>query len=313
MQQNWYIHPAVEEALRRDCPMVALESAFLTHGLPPPVNLATAQAMLSAVRQTGAVPAMLAIVRGAVHVGVSEELLQELAQSKTVRKCSTRDLAGCIIRGETAGLTVAASLLVAKRAGIRVLATGGIGGVHRAVPGQFDVSADLFELARRPVAVVCSGTKSLMDIAATLEALETLGVPVWSWGRPNWPAFLVADSGLPSPAWCTEPRELARIIGQHWALGGAGVLVAVPPPHALSPDEHENALRQALQDAQAAGVRGPDLTPFVLQRLAELTQGRSLFANQDLLVHNARHAALLAGELALLESHHRPGNNPLPD
>lgn len=310
MQQNWYIHPAVEEALRRHRPTVALESAFLTHGLPPPVNLATAQAMLRAVRQTGAVPAVLAIVRGAVHVGLSEELLEELAQGKPVRKCSTRDLAACIIRGETAGLTLAASLLVAERAGIHVLATGGIGGVHRGDPGQFDISADLFELARRQVAVVCSGTKSLMDIAATLEALETLAVPVWSWGTPNCPAFLVADSGLPSPAWCSELQELARVVGQHWALGGAGVLVAVPPPHSLSPDEHENALRQAFQDAQAAGVRGPDLTPFVLQRLAELTQGRSLFVNQDLLVHNAHRAALLARELALLVAADPAGTGP---
>jgi pseudouridine-5'-phosphate glycosidase len=295
MDEAWQVHASVAQALRENRGVVALESAFLTHGLPPPYHWQTAQAMVRAVRETGSVPALLALWHGKICVGLEDATARELAHSPGVSKASRRDLALGVASGGSAGLTVAACLFVAAQANIRVLATGGIGGVRR--DHRWDVSADLWELAHQPVAVVCSGAKSLMDAGATWELLETLGIPVWGWGTRDWPGFLLPSTGYRLPAQARSAEELARWLRRHWQLGGRGVLIAVPPPVALDPALHEAALRQAEREASEQGIRGPDWTPFVLRRLAEITDGRSLEANCALLIENARRAGELAQAL----------------
>lgn len=302
MSEAWYVDETVARALRAGQGVVALESAFLTHGLPRPVNLQTARAMLEAVAAAGSVPAMLAVWRGRICVGVDERALTELAEAPEVVKASRRDLAIVVERRQTAGLTVAASVYVATQLGIRVLATGGLGGVRRRLDQRWDISADLWEIARQPVAVVCSGAKSLMDAAATWEWLEMLGVPVLGWNTKDWPGFLLPSSGLPVQAYTQEVEELARWLVNHWRHGGSGAIVAIAPPKSLELAEHERALRQAELEAVAQAISGPNWTPFILQRLAELTQGRSLEANRALLIHNAQQSALLAQALVKLNS-----------
>ncbi|GBD37053.1 Pseudouridine-5'-phosphate glycosidase [bacterium HR36] len=298
VDEAWQVDAEVAAALRQGRSVVALESAFLTHGLPRPWNWQTALAMLQAVRAAGSVPALLAVWQGKLHVGLDSTTLESLAHSWEVCKASRRDLPVCLEQRRHAGLTVAASLFVAAQVGIRVLATGGIGGVRRLRTTTWDVSADVWELTRQPVAVVCSGAKSLMDAAATRELLDTLSIPVFGWATQEWPAFVLASSGYPVLANTHDPEELAKWLRRHWQLGGQGAIVAVAPPMPLDPTEHEAALTQAEREAVEQGIRGSDWTPFILQRLAELTHGRSLEANRALLIHNAQRASELAQALS---------------
>jgi pseudouridine-5'-phosphate glycosidase len=291
------VRPQVSRALAERVPVVALESTLIAHGLPWPTNLEVARAAEDAVRAEGAVPATVAVWRGRPTVGLDPDELEQLAREKDVRKAGRRDLAGAVARGATAATTVSATMALAHRAGIRVFATGGIGGVHNPQRG-WDVSADLVELARTPVAVVCAGAKSILDLPATLEFLETLGVPVLGYGVGEFPAFYLRSSGLPVSERVDGPEEAAEVLAAHWGLEGAGVVLARPVPEedALDPDELALALARAEEQAAARNVRGPALTPFLLARLAEYTDGRTLRANRALILANARLAARVARE-----------------
>jgi pseudouridine-5'-phosphate glycosidase len=273
-----------------------LESTLITHGLPWPINLETAQRAEQAVRAEGAIPATIALLEGRIRIGLTGEELTALARSSGVLKASRRDLAAAIVQGRTAATTVAATMYLAHRAGIRIFATGGIGGVHRGGSSTLDVSADLHELARTPVAVVCAGAKSILDIPMTLEVLETLGVPVVGYGVDDFPAFYLRSSGEPLPARIDTPRQAAAVLRTHWDLQGTGVVIAQPPPlpYALDPDEFTLALQQAEAEAAGQGIRGKAVTPFLLSRLAEHTQGKTLTLNRELIVANAGLAAQIA-------------------
>jgi pseudouridine-5'-phosphate glycosidase len=290
------VRPEVRDALQAGRPVVALESTLIAHGLPWPRNLDTARAAEAAVREEGAVPATIAVWEGRLTIGLSEEQLLGLAQGTDVLKASRRDLAVAVAHGRTAATTVAATMFLAHRAGIRLFATGGIGGAHRDTTSTWDISADLIELARTPVAVVCAGAKSILDIPRTLEILETHGVLVVGYGTNEFPAFYLRSSDAPVTTRADDAEQAARLLAAHWALEGAGVVVAQPlaPEEALEPGELERALAEAEGQASAAGIRGPAVTPFLLARLAELTEGRTLRANQTLVVANARLAARIA-------------------
>ncbi len=286
----------VEAALAAGRAVVALESALLSHGLPRPLNLETATRMESAVRAAGAVPATIGLAAGRAVVGLAPEEMRRLAAGDGVAKASLRDLAPILARRGLGGTTVAATARLAARAGIRVLATGGIGGVHRGADG-FDVSADLEELARAPLAVVSSGAKSILDLARTLEALETLGVPVIGYRTDELPGFYSRGTGLELPHRVETPTEAAVLMRLHWQLESpGGIVFAQPPPaaSALERGELEEMLEAALAEAAAAGVRGAASTPFLLERLAAASGGRTLAANVDLLLANARLAAEIA-------------------
>jgi pseudouridine-5'-phosphate glycosidase len=322
------VRPEVAAAVRDRRPAVALESTLISHGLPWPDNLETALAAEEAVRAEGALPATIAVLAGRPTVGLGRAELERLARSPGVRKASRRDLAAAVAQGADAGTTVAATLALARRAGLVVFATGGIGGVHPArnselgarnssaphsefrVPSSWDVSADLPELARNPVAVVCAGAKSILDLPATLEVLETLGAPVVGYGTDTFPAFLLASSGLPVSARVDSPDEAAALLAAHWALGGGGVLLAQPLPaaDALDPEAYSAALADAEREAAAAGVRGPALTPFLLAGLAARTAGAAVRANRALIVANARLAARVAAALSRRELDAHPGD-----
>ena len=291
------VRPEVAAALRERRPVVALESTLIAHGLPWPVNLETAQAAEQAVRAAGAVPATIAVLGGRPTVGLIEAELADLARTPGARKASRRDLGPAVAAGARAATTVSATMAIAHAAGLRVFATGGIGGVHPSARGRsWDVSADLTELARTPVAVVCAGAKSILDLEATLEALETAGVPVLGYATDTFPAFYLASSGLPVSARVDTPEQAAAALRAHWELGGAGAVLAQPLPAeaALSAEEWAGALRRAEERAAQEGVRGPALTPFLLAHLAELTGGRTLRANRELIVANAGLAARVA-------------------
>jgi pseudouridine-5'-phosphate glycosidase len=290
--------PEVRAALTEKRSVVALESTLITHGLPYPTNLETARAMETAVREAGAVPATIAILQGQITVGLTEAQLEALAQAQNVRKCSRRDLPIAVGLGEDGATTVAGTMIVAHMAGISVFATGGIGGVHRGQP--FDVSADLIELGRTPVAVVCSGAKAILDLPLTLEVLETHGVPIIGLGTDTLPAFYSRSSGLPIDACVETPEQVARIIKAARALEARhGILITVPVPaeDELAGDA-EAAIQQATQDAHDRGIHGKAITPFVLGRVAELTEGKSRRANTALLINNARTAARIASALS---------------
>ena len=272
------LHPEVSAALSAGRPVVALESTLIAHGLPRPLNRETARQAEAAVRSQGAVPATIAVLRGVPTIGLNEEQLTELAESDDVLKAGRRDLAAAIIQGRTAATTVSATMLLAHRAGIRMFATGGIGGAHRGPADAWDISADLLELSRIPVAVVCAGAKSILDLPRTLEILETLSVPVVGYGTDEFPAFYVRSSRRPVSARVDTPAEAAALLAAHWDLGGAGVVLAQPVAAelALESEEFEVALRQAEAEATRMQVRGPALTPFLLARLAEVTNGKTL-------------------------------------
>lgn len=296
----------VADALRSNGPVVALESTLITHGLPWPSNAETALAMEQAVRETGAIPATIAVLGGAITVGVSRTEIERLASGPpgSVRKCSRRDLPIAVARREDASTTVAGTMIVAHQVGIRVFGTGGIGGVHRGTP--FDVSADLIELGRTPVAVVCAGAKSILDLPATLEVLETQGVPVVGIGTDALPGFYARSSGLPIDIRVDTPEEAAAIVDAAHRLGAQhGVLIVVPvPEHAAVPAaDAEAAIQRATSEADQRGIHGKAVTPFLLQRVSELTGGAARTANVALLVNSARHAAFVARALsAMLKS-----------
>lgn len=289
---------AVAVALAAGQPVVALESTLITHGLPHPVNIETALAMEAAVRSAGATPATIAILGGTITVGLTETQIEQLAAAPAgqVRKCSRRDMALAVALGEDGATTVAGTMIVARMAGIRVFATGGIGGVHRGHP--FDVSADLIELGRTPVAVVCSGAKSILDLPLTLEVLETQGVPVIGYGTDTLPAFYTASSGLTLTARVDTADQAARVIDAAGRLDlGHGTLFTVPVPaaDALPDAVAEAAIREATAAADADGITGRDVTPFILAHIANATDGAARRANIALLKHNAR----VAGEIAV--------------
>lgn len=282
---------AAQKAVR---PVVALESTVLTHGLPKPTNRELGLGLEQIIREAGAVPATIAVLDGRVRVGLSADELSWLALEAEAVKVSRRDFGPALARGLAGGTTVAATCLAAHRAGIRVIATGGVGGVHHGQRG--DVSADLPELARTPVAVVCAGAKSILDLPRTLEWLETAGVPVIGWGTETFPAFFSRSSGLPVRVRADTPAEAAAILSAHWSMGLDGALVAVPvpPEAALDPETVEEALARAEREAEERGIRGAAVTPYLLSRLVELTDGATLQANLALLENNAKAAAALA-------------------
>jgi pseudouridine-5'-phosphate glycosidase len=288
----------VSHALAMDLPVVALESTVITHGLPYPENLRLALDMESEVRAAGATPATIAVIDGKVCVGLNQLKLERLAseaKEKDLHKISTRDFAPVVARHESGGTTVAGTLAVAQRTGIKVFATGGIGGVHRQAP--FDVSADLEMLARTPLVVVCAGAKLILDLPATLERLETLGVPVIGYQTDEFPAFYSRSSKLKTSGRANTPEEAAVIARTHWEMGfQSAVLVTIPVPEDLEVPHNiiDGAIQKALEEAQEQEVHGQQVTPFLLQRVTELTKGASLRANLALLLNNAHLAATIS-------------------
>lgn len=292
------LSPEVAAAAAAGHPLVALETTIVTHGMPWPENVATALGVEDVVRAAGAVPATIAIIDGEIRVGLSADELEALAKMTGVMKLSRADLAFALATRRPGATTVAATMIAAHLAGIRVFATGGIGGVHRGAETTFDVSADLYELAETPVTVVSAGAKALLDIPKTLEVLETLGVPVVTVGQDALPAFWSRDSGLPSPLRLDDAASIAAFMAAREELGlKGGMLVANPVPAAdeIPADEMRFHIEQATEDALRAGIRAKAVTPFVLGRMLELTGGRSLTTNIALVRNNAR----LAGEIAV--------------
>lgn len=289
----------VSQALRQHLPVVALESAVITHGLPRPQNMELALAVEQEVRSVGALPATVALVDGKVRVGLTREEIERLSYETNTRKISLRDYGIAIARGECGGTTVAGTLRAAHDVGIPVFATGGIGGVHRGNP--FDISADLIELSRTPVIVVCAGAKAILDLPATVEYLETMGVPVIGLGTDTFPAFYSTSSGLPVNVRVDTPGEVAAIARAHWDFGmTSGILVTVPPPEelALPVDVVEKEIQQAVKEAEAQNIHGAKVTPFLLSRMAELSGGASMEVNLALLRKNASVAAQIAAAFA---------------
>lgn len=295
------IAPEVRDALHRGRPVVALESTIVTHGMPFPENVETAVSVEAVVRDRGAVPATIALLDGRIRIGLDAATLRRLGQARPVEKASRRDLAAVLAARMPAGTTVSATMLIAHRVGIAVFATGGIGGVHRGAESSFDISADLDELGRTPVAVVCAGAKAILDIPKTLELLETRGVPVIGYRTDDFPAFFARSSGVPVPRRMDRAADIAALIDIQHRLGlEAGILVANPIPveDALSAAVMERAIREAVAEADSAGIRGKDVTPFLLARLVDITEGRSLQANIALIRDNAGLAADIAGALS---------------
>ena len=292
------IHPEVVDALATGRAVVALESTITTHGLPRPDNLEAARMSEAAIREAGAVPATVAVHDGHLLVGLSDDELVELADARDIPKVSRQNLAGVLARPGWGGTTVAGTMIAAHLAGIRVFATGGIGGVHRGGESSMDISADLGELGRTPVTVVCAGPKSILDIGRTLEALETRGVPVVGYGSDEVAGFYSRTSGHRAPLRVDTPEEAAALIDNQRSLGlEGGVLITqpLPPEIALPADEVAAAVDQAEAELQAQGIHGPASTPFVLARVAELTEGRSVVANLEII----RRDAALAGRIAV--------------
>ena len=300
MNELIQLSPEVAAARAEGRPVVALESTIIAHGMPWPQNLETAREVEDLIRAEGAVPATIAVIGGRIRVGLTDEELQKLAQAPDAMKLSRRDLPYAVATGRLGATTVAATMICAQLAGIEVFVTGGIGGVHRGAAESFDISADLQELARTPVAVVCAGAKSILDLALTLEYLETHGVPVLSIGQDNFAAFFTPDSGLKADFRMDSAEEQARFIRAKWSLGlSGGVVVSNPvPAGAAMPREEIDAITaQALAEADAQGIAGKAITPFLLARIKALTGGRSLVTNIALVKHNAVAGARLARAL----------------
>ena len=290
----------VARARAENRPLVALESTIITHGMPWPQNVETARAVEAEVRASGAVPATIAVLSGRIHIGLDADQLETLGQATGVMKLSRADLAVCLASGRTGATTVAATMICAHLAGISVFATGGIGGVHRGAETSFDVSADLNELAQTPVTVVAAGAKAILDLPKTLETLETLGVPVIAFGQDAFPAFWSRDSGLSAPLRLDDPAQIAQSHRMRAALGlSGGQLVANPIPVAaeIPRGEIDPVIHAALAAAAREKVSAKEVTPFLLARIFEATEGRSLAANIALVLNNARLAAQIAAAL----------------
>ena len=292
--------PEVAAARASGAPVVALESTIITHGMPWPQNVETARAVEAEVRRMGAVPATIAIMAGRIHIGLTDAELDALGQATGVAKLSRADLAACLVTGGVGATTVAATMICAQLAGISVFATGGIGGVHRGAETSFDISADLMELAATRVTVVAAGAKAILDLPKTLEVLETNGVPVIAFGQDALPAFWSRDSGLRAPLRMDTARDIAAAHAMRARLGlPGGQLVANPIPEdaEIAADVINPVIEQALAEAMAQGIMAKAVTPFLLQRIFELTEGRSLTANIALVMNNARLASEIACEL----------------
>jgi pseudouridylate synthase len=295
LNKNFSIHPQVNQALREGTPIVALESTVITHGLPFPENGELAKSLETEIRNQNCTPATIAILDGAICVGLDDGQLERLAQAKDMLKVSSRDIATALVKHKSGGTTVAGSLAIAQEVGIKVFATGGIGGVHREAP--FDVSADLEQLGRSQLVVVCAGAKAILDIPATLEVLETNGVPVIGYKTDEFPAFYSVSSGLGVSARADSAEEVANLAKTHWNLGlKSAILLAVPPPVeiALEREVIEKAVKSGLEEAQYMNIHGQAMTPFLLRRVSELTRGASLQTNLGLLRNNARVASEIA-------------------
>jgi pseudouridine-5'-phosphate glycosidase len=296
-----HVSPKVARASAEGAPVVALESTIITHGMPYPQNLETARRVEDELRAHGAVPATIAVLEGRLHIGLTAEELDRLAQARGVMKLSRADLALAMATGRTGATTVAATMIAAHLAGIGVFATGGIGGVHKGAEESFDISADLEELAQTPVTVVAAGAKAILDLPKTLEVLETRGVPVIAFGQDAFPAFWSRCSGLPAPLRLDDPAEIARAARIRARLGlPGGQLVANPIPEAdeIAADVLAPIIAQAQVEADRQGIAGKAVTPFLLQRIFELTEGRSLVANIALVLNNASLAAAIARAMA---------------
>ncbi|MFT3689219.1 pseudouridine-5'-phosphate glycosidase [Paenirhodobacter sp.] len=292
--------PEVRAALDAGRPVVALELTIITHGMPFPQNIKTARAVEAEVRANGAIPATIAVMDGRIHIGLTAEELDRLAQAKGVMKVSRADIAVCLARGAYGATTVAATMICAALAGIKVFATGGIGGVHRGAEQTFDISADLAELGQTAVTVVAAGAKAILDIPKTLEVLETDGVPVIAFGQDEMPAFWSRNSGLKAPLRADSAAEIAASHLMRGRLGlPGGQLVANPIPFEAEIPREEilPAIEEALTEAEARGVAAKEVTPFLLQRVFEITEGRSLVANIALVLNNARLATEIAKEI----------------
>jgi pseudouridine-5'-phosphate glycosidase len=299
------VRPEVAAALAAKQPVVALESTVIAHGLPRPHNLETALRMEAAIRENGAVPATVGLLHGHLTVGLTREEIALLANSDGIAKVSRRDLSLLLSSHKPGATTVAATMFIAHLAGIRVFATGGIGGVHRGVEDSLDISADLTELARTPVAVVCAGAKIILDLPRTLELLETLGVPVVGYGTNEFPAFYVRESGCRVDARVDSPDQAARLMKLQWDLGlSAGMVFGNPPPAAvaLPRAEADSLIEDALDSADSAGIQGKAVTPFLLSELSKHSGGRSIETNMSLLVENARLAALISRSFSALSA-----------
>jgi len=297
--------PEVAEARTRGGAIVALESTIITHGMPWPQNVETARRVEAEVRRHGATPATIAVLEGRLHIGLGDAELDRLGRARDAAKLSRADLPACLAAGGTGATTVAATMIAAHLAGIRVFATGGIGGVHRGAETSFDISADLHELAQTPVTVVAAGAKAILDLPKTLEVLETLGVPVIAFGQDDFPAFWSRSSGLPAPLRMDDPALIARahlVRGEMGLAGGQLVANPIPPEAEIPAAELAPLIGTALEEASERGIAAKQVTPFLLQRLFELSAGRSLEANIALVLNNARLAARIAAALARMSA-----------
>jgi pseudouridine-5'-phosphate glycosidase len=291
------IKPDIQAALAANKAVVALESTIISHGMPYPQNVATAKQCEQIVRENGAIPATIGIINGKLKVGLSDEELELMGQANNIMKVSRRDLPWVVAQKLHGATTVASTMIIANMAGIKVFATGGIGGVHRGAETTFDISADLTELANTSVAVVCAGAKSILDLPLTLEYLETQGVPIIGYQTNELPAFYTRQSGLMLPQWSNDITNIADLIHTKWALnlkGGVVVANPVPEAYAMDFDYISNCIEQSLQKATALGIKGKDTTPFLLAEIKKITAGKSLDTNIQLVFNNAKVAAALA-------------------
>ncbi|MCI6013303.1 MAG: pseudouridine-5'-phosphate glycosidase [Firmicutes bacterium] len=294
------INPEVEKALEEGTPVIALESTIIAHGMPYPKNVETALAVEDVIRKNGAVPATIGIIGGRIKIGLTKEEVEYMATAKNVLKVSRRDFPLAVAQKADGATTVAGTMIAANMAGIRLFVTGGIGGVHRGAGESFDISADLEELKMTDVTVICAGVKSILDIAATLEYLETSGVPVITYGADEFPAFFSRKSGSPADCRLDTPKEIADLINAKDQMGlKGGVLVACPIPEEkeIPYEEIDVVIQQALKECEEQGIRGKKITPFLLSRVKDLTKGRSLEANIQLVLNNAEIGSKIAMNL----------------
>ncbi|MDD2262013.1 MAG: pseudouridine-5'-phosphate glycosidase [Clostridia bacterium] len=290
----------VKKAIDMNKPLVALESTIISHGMPYPKNVETALMCEDVVRKNGAVPATIAIIKGRIKVGLTHEEIEYLANAKGILKMSRRDMPAVIAQNQDGAATVAATMIIAHLVGIKIFATGGIGGVHRNAQNTFDISADLQELGKTSVAVICAGVKSILDIGLTLEYLETLGVPILGYKTEIFPAFYTDDSGYKVDYPVNGAVHAAQILRTKWELGlNGGVVIANPIPSEYSMDKEyiDSVIKKAISQAELKGIKGKEITPFLLESIKDITKGESLSANIELVLNNAKVAAMIACEL----------------